>query len=416
MTFTGNGRGQRRQQESHGGLPPQRGPDRPDQASDAPDRMSAGAPASVARPLVSTVILAYLLGVAAVVGLVLAAGAWDVAANTRLLAGLMAAGVIPLGEDDPGFGSGVPAVDLFIRSQEPVVWQLVLLAVALFLMVAVLKGLQFHRISSLVGIDGTLGQHLRAYVYGNGVGRLTPYRMGEVAWASALQGQGSTLSQGARVVYLLKGFLLFEVASFALVGLFLNGVFTWAVSLAPPLLILGLCYLFVRPSRGERRGHKGEASFRTAVAELAREPRMLGELVLLSLVSFFLVEVASYVVPMAFSTVSVPLIQDELRIIVVDAPLVIMAVVGGYIARLVPVTPGGIGQFEWAFALVLTVGGLPFASAAVLALLVSAVRYTSGGLLFLGILLTYGVETRLRDVLKTFRRPAAPLSRTEVPA
>lgn len=332
-----------------------------------------------------------------------------------MLAALISAGIIPLAEDDPGFGSGVPEVDLWIRSQEPVVWQLVLLAAALFITVAALKGLQFHRLAQSLGIDGTFGQHLRAFFYGHGLGRMLPYRVGEVAWASALESQGSTLGRGSRMVFMLKGFLLFEIATFALIALFLNGLLVWGVALVPPLAILGIAWLFTRQrrSRGTQRGQRRTA-IRDTFAELVRQPRMLAELVALSLLSFLLVEIASYIVPQAFSSMTVPLIQDELLVVVVSAPLIFMAVVGGYIARLIPVTPGGIGQFEWAFALVLTTGGLPFTEAVVLALLVSAVRYTTGALLFGGILLAYGIETNLRRVLAIFQRPGAVPSGEEV--
>lgn len=357
-------------------------------------------------PVFGSFVLAYLLGVALIGALIIAAGAWQVLANTRLLSGLIAAGVMPLGEDDPGFGSGVPEVNLWIRSQDPVDWLLVLIAAGLFVAVATLKGLQFHRIARAAGIEGTFGRHWRAYLYGQGLSRMLPFNVGEVAWASALEGQGAARGQASRVVFLLKGFVLFEIAAFAFIGLLLSGVLDWGVALIPPLVILGGAWLFRRERRprGTPRGAR-RAAAREAVTELAKVPRLLVGLAVLSLVSFLFVEVASYFVAQAFTTFNVPLIQNELREIVVDAPLIVMAVVGGYIARLIPVTPGGIGQFEWAFALVLTTGGLPFPEAAVLALLVSAVRYATGAILIGGTLLTYGIETNLRHVLNVFQRP-----------
>lgn len=376
---------------------------------DPPSTASSSVSPSPPTPVFGSFVLAYLLGGALILALVLAAGAWNVLANTRLLSGLIAAGIMPLGEDDPGFGAGVPEVNLWIRSQDPVDWLLVLMAVGLFVAVATLKGLQFHRIARAAGIEGTFGQHWRAYLYGQGLGRMLPFSVGEVAWASALEGQGAARGQASRVVFLLRGFVLFEIAVFAFIGLLLSGVLAWAVALIPPLAILAGAWLFRRERRvrGMPKGAR-RAAARQALTELASVPRLLVGLAVLSLVSFLFVEVASYVVAQAFSTVTVPLIQNELGFVVVDAPLIVMAVVGGYIARLVQVTPGGIGQFEWAFALVLTTGGLPFPEAAVLALLVSAVRYTTGALLIGGTLLTYGIETNLRHVLRVFQRPRTP--------
>jgi len=100
----------------------------------------------------------------------------------------------------------------------------------------------------------------------------------------------------------------------------------------------------------------------------------------------------------------VQIVQDELRTIILTPSVVIMAVVGGYVARLVPVTPGGVGQFEWGVTLVLVVNGLPLTAAVVVALVISAVRYAAGLILFLGMMLSYGIETSLRRVIAIMRR------------
>lgn len=348
----------------------------------------------------------YLLCAALLAAMVAAAGIWELLANTRLLAALLAGGIVALGEDDAGLGTGVPGVHYFIRSQELVTWSLVLLAASIFIAVALLKGLQFHRIARLLGIEGTLGQHLKIFIYGHGLGRMTPYRLGEVAWAAGLKGQGATLQQAVRLVFIFKGFLLFELAFFALIGLVMNGLLNWALALVPPLAILLVSWLLMRPSAEERAG---EASWWSRAAEafgdLCRDPQMLFGLALLSLLSFALVEFATYIVPQAFTSRVVPLVQDVLRYVVVTPSVIVMAVVGGYIARLVQVTPGGIGQFELAFALILMVNRLPVTEAITLAFLVSAVRYAAGLLLFGGTMLVFGTTTNFQQVRMLFGQP-----------
>ena len=79
-----------------------------------------------------------------------------------------------------------------------------------------------------------------------------------------------------------------------------------------------------------------------------------------------------------------------------------MAIIAGYVARLVQFTPGGLGQWEWGFAAALYVGGLGFPEAATIALLVTFFRYAVGGLVFAAVTLGYGVETNLRRVLARF--------------
>ena len=76
-----------------------------------------------------------------------------------------------------------------------------------------------------------------------------------------------------------------------------------------------------------------------------------------------------------------------------------------HIARLVQVTPGGIGQFELAFALILMVNRLPVTEAITLAFLVSAVRYAAGLLLFGGTMLVFGTTTNFQQVRMLFGQP-----------
>jgi len=66
----------------------------------------------------------------------------------------------------------------------------------------------------------------------------------------------------------------------------------------------------------------------------------------------------------------------------VNFTILLMAIVASYIARLIPVTPGGIGQFEWGFAAGLYLGGLGWPECVTIAVLDNFVRYASGTLLW----------------------------------
>ena len=348
----------------------------------------------------------YLLCFALLAAMIAAAGLWEFLANTRILAALLDAGIVALGEDDPGLGTGVPGVHYFFQSQELITWTLLLLASSLFIAVTLLKGLQFHRIARFLGIKGSFSQHLRAFIYGHAIGRMTPYKMGEVAWASALESQGGgSLQQAARLVFIFKGFLLFEIATFAVIGFVMSGLLAWAMALIPPLVILYIAWLLTRPSKEERAAN-GTIWQRASevISDLAQDRQLLIGLMLLSLISFSLVEFATYIIPQAFSTLYVPLVQDVLRYVVVTPAVVVMAVVAGYIARLISITPGGVGQFELAFALVLIANRLPVTEAITLAFLVSFVRYSTGLLVFGSTMLFYGIETNFNRVRALFER------------
>lgn len=356
--------------------------------------------------LLALLLPSYLLTIAIFAGLIAAAGIWEVVANTRVLAFLLAGGVVALGEDDPGLGSGVPGIHYFIRSQEPIIWQLLLISAAMFVAITLLKGLQFHRLARHVGIQGSVGQHLRVYIYGHALGRMLPFRFEEFAWATALQGQGGvSAGQSARLVFLFKGFLLFEIATFAVIGLIMAGLLNWALALAPPIVILVIAHLLLPQGRAD--GIALSSRFDLAgdeISGLANKPQMFIGLVLISLLSFTLVEFATYLIPQAFSTVTVPLVKDVLRVVVVTPPVIVMAVVSGYLARLIPITPGGIGQFELAFVMVLYLNNLPITEAVCLTLLVSGVRYLTGIILFGLTMVLFGVETNFQQVRNLLSR------------
>jgi len=83
--------------------------------------------------------------------------------------------------------------------------------------------------------------------------------------------------------------------------------------------------------------------------------------------------------------------------------MLLMALVAGFLARLVPLTPGGIGQFEWGFATALYLGGVGMPEAASMAILFSLLRYGVGGLTDLVLLLFYPVDTDTSTVLAASR-------------
>lgn len=354
----------------------------------------------------AAVMSSFAVGFLSLALMIWLAGPWDVVAQTRVLTLLIDAGVIPLSEDDPGIGAGVPSVHVWIQSQEPVIWRLVVFAFMLFATVSILKSLQFHYIVKSEGIGGTAGEHFRIYLFGNAVGRLLPFRAGEASWAAALiEKQNASHEQVARVISVFKGFAIFELVTFALIGLLLMEVFMWALSLLAPLAILGLCWLLMRKIYGRGTSTIGRlAKTFNEIVAMTEHPQVLMRLVLLSLVSFFIVEFASYIVPQAFATLVVRIISNDLGYVVLTPSILIMAVIGGYIARLVQVTPGGIGQFEWGMVLTMTVNGLPFTSAVVATFLICGVRYLSGLVIFVGLLLGYGAQTSMRDTFGMMRQ------------
>jgi hypothetical protein len=330
--------------------------------------------------------------VAAIALLVHFGGIWNILANTRLLDVLSRGGIIALTDADAGPIIGIPDVEYYRLSQQPVDWELVAVAAAIFLLIWAVQAAQFHGICRVVGVDGALGPHAKAWFYGHGVGRVLPYDAGKVAQASALEGQGVPLSRGSQVVFVASVLAVVEIAALALFALWRVGFATWSSMMIWPLVILLVAYLMVRPPRAEARDARRAtlAAAGQVVKELAKRPGQLAALFLLGVSAILLVDAACYALSQAFST---PVV-----LLNVEGDVLLMGVVAGYVARLIKFTPGGLGQWEWGFASALYIGGLGFPEAATIALLVTALRYAVGGVLLLIVTTGYGVETSLGRV------------------
>ena len=150
--------------------------------------------------------------------------------------------------------------------------------------------------------------------------------------------------------------------------------------------------------RRQRQG--GQGWLKTAGAslgELARFPGTFLRLTVLSLFIFSLEILAAYVISQAFT--------GSFVILNVDFRILMMGVIAGHIAALIPVTPGGIGQFEWGFAASLYIGGVGIPEAVTIAVLYNLLRYVSG-LLMMWIARRTAVRTRAREVLDLIRSEA----------
>ena len=351
------------------------------------------------RGLSSAFALAYLVAAVAIGLLVHFGGIWNVLANTRLLDVLGRGGIIAITDTDQGIVEGIPSPEYYLLASQPIDWELLLIAAALFLLMWGFKASEFHGICRFVGLDGTLGQHARAWFYGHGINRLIPYEAGQVAKAEVLEGQGADGVRAAQAVHLASLMTILQIALLALYGLFAVGWGQWFSQLFWAFVILGVAYLMTRPDRKEARGARRDAMKAAAGAlrVLVQRPLTFLRLLIFGTIAILLVDAAAYAISQAFS--------NSVVIMNVEGNNMLMAVIAGYVARLVQFTPGGLGQWEWGFAAALYVGGLGFPEAATIALLVTFFRYLTGAIVFGAVTLGYGVETNLRRVLARFAGP-----------
>jgi hypothetical protein len=357
--------------------------------------------------LFAAIVLSCLLGAAFLAALVYRAGAWDVVAMTRLLDPLIAGGVVQYHDQDPGFIRGVPETYLYLYAVDPVDWNLVFVAALILIGYAGIKAVQFGRIARAYDVGGNPDSFARSYLYGYGLDQILPYKLGAVATATSLSRQGASAERAASAVFVSDAFTVFEIIVFGLIGLLLMGWSAWLGQVVWALLIFALLYALVRGTGTQTAITLGQRPLRTGMKVLRtfanQRPGELVALCALSIAAFAVLDAGVYILMAAFDSVTV--------LIKVEPSILLMALVSGYIARLIPVTPGGIGQFELGFATALFVGAQDVSvSLTVIAILVSALRVVTG-LLLTGVTAFRGVHTNVHEVLSVFSE-AQQLERT----
>jgi len=353
---------------------------------------------------VGSYAISYGLMVLLLGALVHFAGVWNVLANTRLLDLLISSGIIGYHDLDLGIVEGIPDHKFFLYSQDLIDWRLVGVVAAFYFLFWGIKAIQFHGIARFLGMKGDSGQHSRAFFYGVGLNILCPFRLGNAGMVSSCEAQGEDPKIAGTAVYTQEMFILLEVAVFALLGLALNGWSTWLGELLWALIIFAVAYLLTRPALIGGVFIPGQATKsdrRAILKRLFEDPKILTRLAILSLLAFLIDDITPYLISQAFTT--------DFVILNVTFPIIQMGVVAGYIARQVPLTPGGIGQWEWAFAGALYMGGVGFPEAATIALLESLMRHGTGVLMFGFVAFFKGSKTSLREVLPRVLWPAGPV-------
>ena len=347
--------------------------------------------------------LSYGIAILLIAGLVYTAGIWNILANTRLLDPLIEGGIIRYHDDDVGIVDGIDRHRSYLLSQDPIDYRLVLLAALIYLAYWGFKATQFHGIARFVGLQGSAGRHARAWIYGDGLSRFIPHRFGEAATTVALEAQGEDPVK-ARQTFRVMEFLIivFEIGLFWLFGLWVTSYPVWMTQSMWAFVILFAALFLARRTGLLDWGPDGfwKSQGRTFRALLHR-PATFARLGFLSVFCMLLDDTTPFIIAMAFT-------GDEVTL---GVPFLVIqsGVVAGYIAKRFPITPHGIGQWEWAFTLALSASGFGFPEAASVALLDSALRWGTGTLVFMVVTLGYGVETSFSKVLARYTgRTMAP--------
>src|SRR5262245_43621193 len=362
----------------------------------------AAARGSAVGDLIGSFTLSYFVGGALLVALFYYGGPWNILANTRFLDTLINGGIIRYHDMNIGYVKQVPHPKYYLQSQDPIDWKYVYAAAVIYLVFWVLMSFQFHGIARFCGLRGTLGEHSRAFIYGDCYNRFFPFWMGNVATTSALEGQGASRKGANMVLYIQDLFVLWATIVFAFIGLFIFGWKSLFLQLMWPFVILGVTWYLAKsiPHLAEAKDKNCWAAAWDVVKGLAHKPVLLLRLSTLALLCVLCDDFCPYFVSRAFTSDHV--------IMNVDFFTIQNGVVAGYICRLILYTPGGIGTYEWGFACALAMSGVGFPECATIALLDSLVRNVTYTIGFVVLKLFYKVETDYGSVLEIFTRGVKP--------
>lgn len=336
-------------------------------------RAATTVPQGPAGTVLAALSLPWLVAGAALFALALAGGLWNLVANTRLLDLLIEGGVVRYHDLHIGPVDGIPDLKYYIASQDPVAWSVLLFSVFMMFAFWALKGVQVRYLAARGGHElATTGEALRLYATAQGADRWFPWRAGDSQLRLTLQRDGADTATARAVVENVRFIAMAEILFFAGLSLVLLGWTTWLSQVAWALTILAAAYLVLRQRGSWASGIDLTSAIRPASQRLLKEPLAFLGIFALSASAFFLEHVAVYAMSQAFTSANV--------IINIQFPVFLTALVAGNLARLIPFTPGGLGQFEWGFALAIYVSGTGMPEAVTVALLFMLLRYGAGAL------------------------------------
>ncbi|MHC4821980.1 MAG: lysylphosphatidylglycerol synthase domain-containing protein [Planctomycetota bacterium] len=369
--------------------------------------MGAGSAGKQQGSLLGSTLLSWLVAFLLLGGLVWAGDIWSLLANTRLLDLLIEGGIIRYHDGHLGIVDGINNQETFLAARDILDYRLIAIAFLVYFLYWTMAGVRYHRVCRFMGIEGGLGAHVRAFLYGSGLGQVMPYRFDEAATTAAMKAEGASETSVRRAFTVLEFLtLVFQIGLFWLFGLAVTPFHTWIAQGLWGIAIVCIAYLVGRgtgvlslPPGGYWNAQK--ASFRA----LAEHPGSLFRLGMLSAFVMLLDDVTPFIMAMGFTG----------DVVILNVPFFVIqaGVVAGYVARRIPITPHGIGQWEWAFAMALYYSGVGMPEAVTIALLDSFVRHLTGMICFGIVVLRHGVGTSFREVREQFM---AAQAESEAPA
>lgn len=233
-------------------------------------------------------------------------------------------------------------------------------AIAVCVVAWTLRGWRYRLILNGLGIRPTLGFAMACIFVSQTANLVIPARLGDLVRVFILKHQfETTYSQGISSILVER---IYDIVTVALIGLvsipfFLTFPAEYYIMIVAPLVggaLFFLVLLFVGRVRSENRVVR-------IILQMLDEIRTVS----LSLRSMLLlggVSIVIWLVDIAVCVFVVLMFQAPL-----DIPSVALAIVIGNLVKAVPITPGGLGTYEFTVQTILQRGGIPHVAATVIA-------------------------------------------------
>ena len=345
---------------------------------------------SVPERLLAALALPWVACITLLSFLAMAGGLWNLVANTRVLNLMIEGGVVRFHDKQIGPIDGVPELKYFIASQDPIAWPLVGLALLCMAIFWTLKGLQLGHLIGKAGGDTSALDTFRLYFNSQARDRWLPMRAGDQVIASELAASGASEQVQSASVDNVRLMAVAELAFFSIVSLAFLGWTDWLEQAFWGLFVFLVAYWATRSASGWGMAIDYSGAVQRAFRPMTDKPLVFLGIFALSAVAFFAEHVGIYLLSQAFTSTNV--------IINIAFPVFLMALVAGNIARLIPFTPGGLGQFEWGFAMAIYFSGTGMPEAVTIAIMFAVLRYLGGALFGLLIGARHEVKTSFSSI------------------
>ena len=233
-------------------------------------------------------------------------------------------------------------------------------AVAVCIVAWALRGWRYRLILNGLGIRPTLGFAMACIFVSQTANLVIPARLGDLVRVFLLKHQyGTTYSQGVSSILVERIFDILTVALLGLVSIpfFLNFPTEYYALIVVPLIggaVFFAVLLFAGRLRSENRVL---GMILTMLDEIRTVSLSLRSMLLLGGVSIVI-----WLVDIAVCIFVVLMFHAPL-----DVASVVLAIVVGNLVKAVPITPGGLGTYEFTVAAILERGGIPHVTATLIA-------------------------------------------------